>query len=117
MTLDVTVSGDVRGSRTVRYSGLAAWAKREELSNVPLSDRRRVAASDLQDAIPRAKLGALTIENLDDPDAALVVKAEFTASDVFSGDGNLVSVLLQPRHLRIGADADAFSFKDRPNRV
>jgi tetratricopeptide (TPR) repeat protein/transglutaminase-like putative cysteine protease len=88
-TLTVASNGDAVGERETRYSGIAAWLKREEYADVPSADRRLAIAGDLQEAFPRAKITKLTFDALDDPDASLIVRCEFTAPEAFAGEGPL----------------------------
>lgn len=89
-TLTVDFNGDVTGEREIRYLGLAAWNKRDDLADVSATERRTLMASDLQDAYPRGKLGKLCFEGLDDGDAPLVVRMTFTCPEAFAPDGPLL---------------------------
>lgn len=87
--IKVASTGDAVGERVLRYSGIAAWMKREELAEKSKAEQRMVIAADLLEMFPQSQLTKLTFDAMDDVDAPLVVRTEFTTPELFSGDGPL----------------------------
>jgi transglutaminase-like putative cysteine protease/tetratricopeptide (TPR) repeat protein len=90
----VGTDGALRGERAVTYHGLAAWLKRDDYADTPQGERRRLAAAELVDAYPKAKLNDLAFdESLDDYDRPLAVRMTFSVPDHFRGEKGQVGSL------------------------
>lgn len=92
--LTIASNGDATGEREYRYTGLAAWNKRDDFADVSNAERRSLAAGDLQDAFPHCKLLDLKFEGLDDGDAPLIVRLSFACPELFLPDGPLLEARL-----------------------
>ncbi len=89
MTTSLTVapSGNVAGVRTIRYHGVAAWQKREDLADLTQAELRSKLAAEIQDAIPHARIERVELDSLEDPDKPLTVRIPLSAAELFVGDG------------------------------
>jgi tetratricopeptide (TPR) repeat protein/transglutaminase-like putative cysteine protease len=87
----VAADGTSRSSRRVVYHGVAAVAQREEWTEVPPGERRRLVTSALQDNNSRAHLRRLQVSErrLKDFDRPVAATLEFDIPRHFSGNPEL----------------------------
>ncbi|MFO0926819.1 MAG: transglutaminase-like domain-containing protein [Gemmataceae bacterium] len=92
-TTNVTVESDGRSRcrRTVISNGAAAMAQRDLYLETPPGERRRLLTGELQDAISRTRLLALTIDEkaLGDFDRPVTITSEFEIPGHFAGETEL----------------------------
>src|SRR5205823_12123166 len=83
----VGMDGSLYGERIVTYSALAAWPKRDDYVDTPKGECRRLAAAEIVDAFPKAKLHELTLDDsLEEFDRPLAVRTTFSVPDQFRGE-------------------------------
>jgi tetratricopeptide (TPR) repeat protein len=92
-TTDVSIGpdGSCRCERTSVYHGAASLSRRDDWVEVPSGERRRLAASELQDAYPHARLRALEIDpkKLADLDEPVSARLAFEVPGHLNGEGDL----------------------------
>jgi tetratricopeptide (TPR) repeat protein/transglutaminase-like putative cysteine protease len=84
ITVSVGTDGSLSGERSLTYRDLAAWPRRDDFVDTPRGESRRLAAAELVDAFPKARLHDLVLdESLNDFDRPLTVRATFSVPDYF----------------------------------
>jgi tetratricopeptide (TPR) repeat protein/transglutaminase-like putative cysteine protease len=89
--VSVGADGSTHSERTAEYTGSAALAERDAWVEVPPGERRRLVASELQDANSRAHLVRLDVDEkrLEDFDRPVQARLVFEVPDQFNGDADL----------------------------
>ena len=86
--ITIAPDGTSRSKRTASYQASSAWYKRDAWLDTPAGERRRLVASELQDAHSRARLVALKVDekSLRDFDGPVRAEVEFEIADHFAGE-------------------------------
>ncbi len=110
-TVDLDHSGTSKNVRTMKYSGLGAYDRRDEWYGVPSGERRRSYTSELQDANPRCKLLSLEIDEkmLEDINIPVEAKAVYEIFSHVSGtplEGSVTDSPVWGRLLSVSVDMD-----------
>jgi tetratricopeptide (TPR) repeat protein len=110
--LTIGADGSSHSERTSVSYGLAAASRREDWTEVPPGERRRIVASELQDANAQTRLRRLVLDErqLQDFDQPVTARMEFDTPGHFSGEtdreGSLTDSKIWAKLLAYNLDFD-----------
>jgi tetratricopeptide (TPR) repeat protein len=110
--VSIGADGSAHCERASKYFGVAAISQRDEWTEVPPGERRRLATAELLNAYNRARLRSLVVDDrsLRDFDQPVTGRVVFDIPDLFEGDesrsGSLADNVIWNRILAQNLDYD-----------